>query len=332
MTELSNLGTNIPRVHLLALIETQLSIISGIQRRADALPPLDRLVEGAATKKEREALHALDGVTVEMWLARQCLTTSAARLGALCVEMTLGCQPAQLSMLQFLDYVRMNGGIQFLTEVEAGAQQWWVGNGGAGRVASLLLDKIKETHPTNFTAKLGCAAAAIRCTGAAAGAACPTTTLRVEAAGGAAFVARQVILAVPPTAALEHLTFDPPPPVAWAHAAQRSFMGCYTKCVAVYDAPFWREKGLSGTVMRIAWDDTIPVQVTRCRHGHHHTATLPPSPPHLLHHPSCRTSTTTPKSTTTTAAATTAAARRPPSSASSPATPPCCTPIVPTTS
>ena len=29
-----NLGTNIPRVHLLALIETQLSIISGIQRRA----------------------------------------------------------------------------------------------------------------------------------------------------------------------------------------------------------------------------------------------------------------------------------------------------------
>ena len=170
-----------------------------------------------------------------MWLARQCLTTSAARLGALCVEMTLGCQPAQLSMLQFLDYVRMNGGIQFLTEVEAGAQQWWVGNGGAGRVASLLLDKIKETHPTNFTAKLGCAAAAIRCTGAAAGAACPTTPLRVEAAGGAAFVARQVILAVPPTAALEHLTFEPPPPVAWAHAAQRSFMGCYTKCVVVYD-------------------------------------------------------------------------------------------------
>ena len=41
-----------------------------------------RLVEGAATKKERDALHALDGVTVEMWLARQCLTTSAARLGA----------------------------------------------------------------------------------------------------------------------------------------------------------------------------------------------------------------------------------------------------------
>ena len=30
-----NLGTNIPRVHLLALIETQLSIISGIQRRAE---------------------------------------------------------------------------------------------------------------------------------------------------------------------------------------------------------------------------------------------------------------------------------------------------------
>ena len=37
-------------------------------------------------------------------------------------------------------------------------------------------------------------------------------------------------------------------------------MGCYTKCVVLYDAPFWRERGLSGTCMRLAWDAEHPVQ------------------------------------------------------------------------
>ena len=52
----------------------------------------------------------------------------------------------------------------------------------------------------------------------------------------------------------------PAPPVAWVHMAQRAFMGCYTKAIVVYDAPFWRERGLSGTAMRLAWDAEHPVQ------------------------------------------------------------------------
>ncbi len=65
-----------------------------------------------------------------------------------------------------------------------------------------------------------------------------TSTLRVD----------QVMLAVPPRLAHSNITFLPalPSSVAgpWRHTA--TWMAPHAKYVAVYDTPFWRERGLSG--------------------------------------------------------------------------------------
>lgn len=249
-----NVGSNIPRIGPLALLQLQIKVINRLKALTKQLPPLDAALESTATtratKKAARTLHALDSLTVEQWLRRQCWFGSSARLGALCIEMFFGCEPAQIGMLQFVQYLRANGGIDFLSEVRNGAQEVWAGDGGAGRAAPLLLAKLRAEHPEHFEARLSCPAVEVRAEG---------ELLQIRTAAGDVLGARHALLAIPPTAALERVRISPPPPVAWLHAAQRSFIGCYTKAIAVFDEPFWRARGLSGTAMRVKWDREHPV-------------------------------------------------------------------------
>lgn len=61
--------------------------------------------------------------------------------------------------------------------------------------------------------------------------------------------ARAAVLALPPALALARIAFVPalPPGLAAAAAATPVWMGAVTKIVAVYDSPFWRGAGLSGS-------------------------------------------------------------------------------------
>jgi monoamine oxidase len=66
--------------------------------------------------------------------------------------------------------------------------------------------------------------------------------------GLATFTADQVIVALPPALALHRIEFHPslPDPLAQVAARTPVWMGAITKVVAVYDRPFWRERGLAG--------------------------------------------------------------------------------------
>jgi monoamine oxidase len=75
--------------------------------------------------------------------------------------------------------------------------------------------------------------------------------------------AREVILAVPlPLAARLH--FDPPLPAAHDQLLQRQPLGTAIKVNAVYDRPFWRSRGLSGSALggpgpiRVVFDNSPP--------------------------------------------------------------------------
>lgn len=70
------------------------------------------------------------------------------------------------------------------------------------------------------------------------------------------FYARRVIL-TPPLPVLDRLRFRPSLPPAYDQLFQRQPMGAVTKVHAVYNEPFWRSAGLSGTVV----SDTGPVQI-----------------------------------------------------------------------
>lgn len=73
---------------------------------------------------------------------------------------------------------------------------------------------------------------------------------QVRLANGTCCWARHVALAIPPRLAAR-LTYDPPLPEA-AHqslTAIPTWMAGHAKFVAIYDRPFWREKGMSGDAM-----------------------------------------------------------------------------------
>ncbi len=64
-------------------------------------------------------------------------------------------------------------------------------------------------------------------------------------------VAPHAVIAVPPALAIEHLAFTPGLPRALVDTARSTsvWMGGITKAVAVYDRPFWRDTGLSGSAV-----------------------------------------------------------------------------------
>ena len=75
--------------------------------------------------------------------------------------------------------------------------------------------------------------------------------LQVEAAAGALKIWRvdQVLLALPPRLAERRIAFDPPLPSELARRwrGAPTWMAPHAKYVAVFDTPFWRDQGLSGS-------------------------------------------------------------------------------------
>ena len=110
------LGSNVPRASPLALLELEMRVIGSIERLAATLPPSDVLSSNGGSRDARR-LTELDAISVELWLRQRCWTQGALRLGALCIEMLLGVEPAQVSMLTLLSYIKRNGSLRFLVEV-----------------------------------------------------------------------------------------------------------------------------------------------------------------------------------------------------------------------
>lgn len=84
--------------------------------------------------------------------------------------------------------------------------------------------------------------------------------------------ASAVVLAVPPRLVLQDVSFTPelPPGLVGAMEATPTWMGEALKCVAVYDSPFWRAPGWSGT----AFSEIGPLSEV-------HDASEPGGPPAL---------------------------------------------------
>src|SRR5206468_3958751 len=76
------------------------------------------------------------------------------------------------------------------------------------------------------------------------------------AADGVTARAKRAIVAIPPTLA-GRISYDPPLPGYRDQLTQRFPMGSVVKCLAVYDEPFWRFEGLSGSAVSGAGPLTI---------------------------------------------------------------------------
>ena len=222
-------GGDVPSVGLLGLAETQL-----------ALWRLDRLARRVPLHApwRTPGAEALDGQTLEDWMRRHLRTAGGRGLLAIATRAIFAVEPSELSLLHFLFYLRSGGGLMRLAQVRGGAQERRF-VGGAQQLSERLAERVEV--------RLGHTLRAVTQT---------EDDVRLHCDAGDV-VARRVILAIPPALA-DRVDFAQPLPAMRDQLLQRVPMGSVIKCVAVYDRPFWRERGLSGEAV----SDRGPVRLT----------------------------------------------------------------------
>lgn len=185
-----------------------------------------------------------DRMTVADFLRRNAFTQGAREMFTIGIGAVFCAEPHELSLLHALFYARSGGSLDALLSVSGGAQQDRVhgGMGGlASAVAASLGDVVRYGEPVQDIDwdKDGVS----------------VTTSRQS------WRAKRVILAIPPSQALG-IRFDPALPSNRDALWRRMPAGACIKCVAQYERPFWRERGLSGQAVggdlavRVTFDNT----------------------------------------------------------------------------
>lgn len=209
----------IPKVNPVALAEVGL-VMARLNRLAKTIDPGQPWLSPRAAE--------LDGMTFETWSQRKIRTKLAREMLRLAIEGVWATEPRDVSMLHVLFYIRSAGSLEVLLDAEGGAQQDRVVGGTqliALRMAEQLGESVALESPVR---KIAAAGNAVTVTSDA-------RTIR----------ARRVIVAVPPALA-GRIAYDPILPAVRDGLTQRMAMGSVVKCMAIYDEPFWRARGMSG--------------------------------------------------------------------------------------
>lgn len=143
-------------------------------------------------------------------------------------EAIFAAHPAEISMLHAMFYTQSGRDFDTLMNIENGAQQdRFVG--GTQNVVNRLAETIKENILLNKAVTQ-----------------ISQTDNDVTVSGkDFSFQAQRAIVAVPPTIAGK-INFHPHLPANRTQLMQRLPMGQVWKTFAIYDKPFWRDKGLNG--------------------------------------------------------------------------------------
>jgi monoamine oxidase len=193
-----------------------------------------------------------DGQTLESWIDSNSLTPRFKALVPAATRPIFGAEPRELSLLFVLFYIAASGNEQNPGTFERnfdtrnGAQQSRFVGGTqeiTNRVAAALGQRIVLSSPVRriATAKGGVIVHSDRIT----------------------VTAKRVIVATPPTLA-GRIQYEPGLPFARDQLIQRYPQGTLTKVAAVYPTPFWRDSGLTGTVLdtggpvNASFDDSPP--------------------------------------------------------------------------
>lgn len=181
----------------------------------------------------------LDATTVETWIARNVLHPTPRAVFRTICTMLLCAEPSNVSLLFFLHYLKSGGGLDVLISSDAGGAQNFLFHGGVHQISRFMADEIGERLYLNAPVS------AIEWRDGA-----------VEVHGRAGmFAARKAIIAVPPTL-LTRIGFTPALPQPRVAVHERLVMGSSIKFWVLYRSPFWRARGLNGTILR----DDVPAR------------------------------------------------------------------------
>ncbi len=202
---------------------------------------LDRLMRplDVAQPWAHPEARALDATTVETWIARN-VHHPLPRAAFRTVCTTLLCaEPSQVSLLFFLHYLKAGGGIDVLISSDTGGAQNLLFHGGIHQISRLMADELgQRLHLEAPVTRIAWRDGAVTVT-----------------SDKGTFTARKAIIAVPPTL-LRRIEFTPRLPSAKSVLHDRVAMGSSIKFWLLYARPFWRDKGLNGTILR----DDVPAK------------------------------------------------------------------------
>jgi monoamine oxidase len=218
---------DVPPASPTALVEIEQMIVT-LNQMARGVPAL-------APWRATQA-NAYDIQSIASWVAAQNFSDEASFLAGVAIRGVYGEEPSQVSLLDLLAEIKGVGGD---LNTAIGSAQSVRFAGGPQQLSERLAEGL--TAPVHLSS----AVLAIE-------RGRPAT---VQTAGRD-FRARRVIVTVPKsvTAAIR---FAPALPPAIAQYLQRQPSGATVKVQAVYDAPFWRRQGLSGSVV----SDTGPIEI-----------------------------------------------------------------------
>jgi monoamine oxidase len=195
---------------------------------------------------------ALDGQTLQSWLDNRGTSERLQQLIAAALRAIFGAEARELSLLFALYYTAASGDalhpgtFERNFDTRGGAQQDRFVGGSQMLPVTLargLGDKVVLDSPVRRIVHSGASVTVV------------SDRLTV--------VARCAIVAIPPTLA-SRIDYDPVLPFERDQLTQRYGQGTLTKVAAVYDRPFWRAKGLTGSAVAtgfpisVAFDDSPP--------------------------------------------------------------------------
>jgi monoamine oxidase len=173
----------------------------------------------------------LDATTTEQ-LRDRCYRTHTARAAfEMILGLLLGATGRELSALYALAFFQSGGGLKRLSDFKGGAQEAYF-VGGAQQICDRLaqgLARPVELQTPVLAIEQGEAGVVVH-------------TERGQRRG------RYCVLAISPPMAAQ-ITYTPALPAERDAFLRRSSMGAYTKAVAVYERPWWREQGLNGIAL-----------------------------------------------------------------------------------
>jgi monoamine oxidase len=195
---------------------------------------------------------AYDGQTLETWVQNNSATERFRHIIPVATRPVFGAEPRELSLLFVLFYIAASGNesnpgtFERNFNTRGGAQQTRF-LGGSQSIARKMRRRLDGRVLLRQ----------------------PVRQIRQDRHGAHVITdhvtvrAKRVIVAVPPTLA-GRIDYHPAMPAARDQLTQRLRQGTLTKVTAIYDRPFWRDEGLSGTALnpdglvQATFDDSPP--------------------------------------------------------------------------
>jgi monoamine oxidase len=226
----SRYSGTIPRINPAVLLQ-----VEWVRRRLNSMASQVPLAAPWGARRARE----WDRVTFGEWMRLNAPSRGARMLVRLAIRSVFGTEPEDVSLLHVLFYIGSAGGFDALVDTAGGAQDSRF-VGGSQLVAIRMADALGTRYLTESSQSgrvvLGAPVRRIVDTGSG---------VRIDADGVAVEAARVIVSTSPTLAA--RIDYEPALPARRDQMTQRMPQGAIIKCMAIYDEPFWRADGLSGS-------------------------------------------------------------------------------------